>query len=211
MAAVGAIVGAAGSLFQGMAAAKEAQYQAQIAKNNAIIAEKNAVYAHEVGSREGEAYRIKATNARATQRASYATSGIDVNVGSPFRVQVGTRRLEELDAATIRNNAWREAHDFKTQASNFRAQAGLYQMQGQNAMISGAIGAAGGLANAVGSVSGKWSSWRSPTPYQPISYGPIAGTTSMSVPIISPQPGLSSPMVPFFNKSPAFGAAGARS
>lgn len=184
MAAVGGLVSAAGSIFQGMAAAQEANYQAQIAKNNAKIAEKNAEYAQVAGSREEEAYRIKATNIRSTQRASFATSGVDVNIGSPLNIQVGTRRIEELDAATIRNNAWREAHDFKTQATNFRAQAGLYRMQGQNAMIAGAIGAAGGVANAVGSVSGKWDSWRSTTPYTPVSYGPAASTAPITVPIV---------------------------
>jgi hypothetical protein len=204
MAAVGALVGAAGSLFQGIAGAQEAQYQAQIAKNNAVIAEKNAQYAQITGSRQEEAYRIKATNVRATQKAAYGASGIDVSQGSAVQVQRAARTIEELDAETIRNNAWREAHDFKTQAVNFRAQAGLDQMQGQNALIAGGIGALGGLANAASSVSAKWGSWRSPTPYTPVTYGPAAATAPMAVPIIS-----SETYGP--NISPAFGAAGARS
>lgn len=209
MAAIGGLIGAAGSLVQGMAAQQEANYQAQIARNNAIIAKQNAVYAQVAGSREEEAYRIKATNVRATQRASFATSGIDVNIGSPLRIQVGTKKIEELDALTIRNNAFREATSFKQQARDFRAQAGLYEMQGRNAMISGAIGAASGALSAVGSVSGKWDSWRSPTPYTPVSYGPAAGTVPMTVPIVSSGSAQYGPML--FNNQPAFGAAGARS
>lgn len=196
MAAVGGLISAAGSVFQGMAAQKEAQYQAQIAKNNAIIAKQNAIAAQVAGSREEEAYRIKATNTRATQRAAFANSGIDVNIGSPLRVQVGTRKIEELDALTIRNNAFRERYDFESQARQFRAQAGLYEMQGRNAMISGAIGAASGVVGAIGSVSPKWDSWRSTTPYSPVNYGPMAATAPIAVPLTGPQPGLSSPMVP---------------
>lgn len=210
MAAIGGIIGAAGSLVQGMGAAQEAQYQAQIAKNNAIIAKQNAQYAQVAGSREEEAYRIKATNVRSTQRASYATSGVDVNIGSPYRIQVGTRKIEELDALTIRNNAFREVADYKRQAADFRAQAGLYEMQGRNAMISGAIGAASGLASAVGSVSPKWDSWRSTSAYTPVSYGPASSTAPITVPMVnSSGSDRYGPML--FNSQPAFGAMGARS
>lgn len=187
--AIGGLVGAAGSVMQGMAARQEALYQAQIAKNNAVIARKNAQAAFVAGSRQEEAYRIKSTGDRATQRAAFATSGIDVNVGSPLRIQKGTRRIEELDALTIRNNAWREAHDFRTQAANFRAQAGAYELGGRNAQTAGIISGVAGVASTIGSVatgssvSGKWDSWRSPTPYQPVNYGP--STSPMAVPLRS--------------------------
>lgn len=188
--AIGGVIGAAGSVMQGVAAKQEANYQAQIARNNAVIAAKNAQAAQVAGDREGEAYRIKAAVAQSSIRAKASASGIDVNVGSPLRVQVGAKRIEELDALTIRNNSWREAHDFKTQAANFRTQGHVLEMSGRNAMTAGLIAGAAGVASAIGtaagspsSVSPKWDSWRSPTPYTPVSYGPAAATTSIAVPV----------------------------
>ena len=210
---VGAGLSAVGSIQQGAAAAAEARYQAQVARNNAIIAKQNAIYATVTGSREEEAYRLKASSVQATQRANAAASGIDVNVGSPRKVLVGAKRIANLDAATIRNNAWREAWNYRSQARAFRAESQLQTARASNAMTAGLIGAAGSVVGGIGnlSVSPKWASWRSETPYQPVSYGPSAISAPMAVPIVGPQPGLSSPMVPRYNSSPAFGAAGARS
>lgn len=184
MAVVGGLISAAGSIMQGMAGAQEAQYQAQIARNNAKIAEWNAEYANVKGDREGEAYKMKATNAIATMKARQGTSGVDVNVGSPMRVRRGAMRVTNLDALTIRNNTMREVWNYKTEATQNRAQAGLYEMQGRNAMMSGLLGGAASAASAVGSVSGKWNSYRSPTPYSPVSYGPSVSSTPMAVPMV---------------------------
>lgn len=184
MAAIGGIIGAVGSVVGAMGQASEAQYQAQVARNNAKIAEQNAQYASVAGSREEEAYRIKATNLRSTQKAAFATSGVDVNIGSPFRIQVGSKVLEQLDAATIRNNTFRKVYDYKSQKMQYKAQAGLYDLQAQNAMTAGLFNAAGGLVSSVGSVAPKWNSWRSPTSYTPVSYGPSLASPPMAVPLV---------------------------
>lgn len=184
MAAVGGIISAVGSLAQGAAGAAQAGYQAKVAENNAIIARQNAQYQSVKGSREEEAFRIKSTNLRSTQRAAYSTSGVDVNVGSPKFVQQAAKVLEEFDAMTIRNNTWREVADFERQATNFEAQAQLHKMEASNAMLAGGIGALSAGASAFGSVSGKWSGMQSGATYQPVSYGPSTASAPMSVPIV---------------------------
>lgn len=185
MAAIGGIISAVGSIAQGAAGAAQANYQAKIAENNAIIARQNAQYASVKGSREEEAFRIKATNLRSTQKASFATSGVDVNVGSPLQVQIGSKILEQLDAATIRNNAFREMADYEQQAMNFKAEAGARKMEASAAMMSGLIGGASGLVSAVGSIAPKWGGWQSGSTYAPAAYGPSTASAPMSVPIIS--------------------------
>lgn len=185
MAIIGGIASMAGSLMQGMAGAQEAGYQAQIARNNAKIANWNAEYANVKGDREGEAYKLKSTNAVSTMKAVQGTSGVDVNVGAPLRFRRGAVMMGALDALTIRNNTMREVWNFRTEASQHKAQAGLLDMQGQNAMMSGLLGAASAGASAFGSVSGKWGGMRSSTPYTPVNYGPSMSTTPMAVPLIT--------------------------
>jgi hypothetical protein len=206
--AIGAAVSAIGSVAQGMAASKEAQYQAQVARNNAIIARKNAEYTLEAGDREESAYRMKGDLIRAAIKARAGASGADVNTGSPIEVQAGAALVQELDALTIRNNARREAYNQQVQATNFEAQAGLNELQGDNAMTAGILGGISSLAGGLASVSPKWNSWRSPTPYTPATYpgasisvpttGPGAGLSSPTVPSVKPAPGagMSSPFVP---------------
>lgn len=184
MAVVGGLISAVGSIAGAAGQAAQANYQAKIAENNAIIAKQNAQYASLKGSREEEAFRIKATNLRSSQKAAYSTSGVDVNVGSPLRVQMGAKVLEELDALTIRNNAWREVADYEQQAMNFKADAQMQKMAASNAMLSGAFGAASGVAGAFGSVAPKWGGWQSGSTYAPTSYGPSTASAPMSVPVV---------------------------
>lgn len=198
MAVVGAVIGAVGALAQGAAAAEEARYQAQVARNNAVIARRNAEYSLEAGVREESAYRIKGTLLRSAIKARYGASGVDVNIGSPVRVDASAALVQELDALTLRNNAAREAYNHEVQATNFESQAELNEMQASNAMMSGFFGAASSLASGIGSVSGKWAGWRSSTPYTPVTY---PGPTLTSPPMAVPLPGLSSPTVPRANYS----------
>jgi hypothetical protein len=191
MAAVGAIVGAVGSVVQGFAGASSANYQAAVAANNAKIATQNAQYALETGNREEEAWRVKAGGLIASQEAAQAASGIDVSVGSAVDVRRGARVLEELDALTIKNNAIRRAKDFEAQSAQFSAQEGLYGMEAKNSIFEGILGGVSSLAGAASSVSGKWGSMASPVAYSPSPASPM-GVPSMS----GPQPGLSSPLVP---------------
>lgn len=195
----GAAVSAVGSIAQGAAAASEAKYQAQVARNNAIIARQNAEYTIEAGTREEEAYRMKGSLIRAAIKARFATSGADVNTGSAIEVQRGAAMIQELDALTIRNNTMREARNQEVEAMNFEAQAGLSELQGKNAMTAGLIGAASSVIGGVASVSPKWNSWRSPVAYTPATYSPLA------VPVTGPGAGLSSPFVPTTKAPPGAG------
>lgn len=185
---IGAGVNAIGSIAQGAAAAKEAQYQAAIARNNAVIARKNATYSLVKGQREEQSYRIRGAALISALRARFGASGAEVNIGSPVQVTSGAVMIQELDALTIRNNAAREAWNYEVEARNFEAQSELNEMQADNAMMSGVIGAASSLVQGVSSVSPKWGSWRSQTPYTPISYGPGTVSAPMAVPVVEQPP-----------------------
>jgi hypothetical protein len=94
-----------------------------------------------------------------TQRAGQAAGGVDVGYGSTVDVQADAKYLGELDAQTIRQNAQREAWGYKVTAVDYRKQAEVTRMTGENALIAGQtaqttarIGAVGGTILGVGSL-----------------------------------------------------------
>jgi len=160
--AVGSVTSAVGSVTQGRANSDAAMYQAAVARNNALVADQNAQYAIEAGRRSESAQRQKTAQLIGAQRASMAANGIDINSGSPLNLQADTAQVGELDALTIRNNAARQAYNFRVQAGDFEANAGLLTMQAANAKKAGNIGAFSSLVGGASSVSDKWLRYKSP-------------------------------------------------
>src|SRR5262249_15152910 len=89
-------------------------------------------------------------------RAGQASSGLDVNSGSPLEVQSSAKELGELDALTVRNAAAQKAYGFQTQATGFEAQAGLDRSAASSALTGGFISGVGSILGGASSVSDKW-------------------------------------------------------
>jgi hypothetical protein len=81
-------------------------------------------------------------------RAAIGASGVDVNSGSAADVQQSQREIGLLDTATTASNAALDVYGYKSQATNFEAQAQLDRMQGDNALLAGFTGAAGSAIQA---------------------------------------------------------------
>lgn len=107
------------------AAKSEAAYNAEVFGRNADLAEEQAVDALARGRASEMALRRKGRGLTASQRASFAAQGLDINSGSAMDVQQNDIALSELDALTIRNNAQREALGFRKQAAYDREDAEL--------------------------------------------------------------------------------------
>lgn len=131
MMAAGAAMSAYGSLQQGKAQAAAANYEAQVAQNNARLALEN-------GAVQEQAQRQQMQGLIGQQRAAYAASGVALDSGSALGVIEGTARQGELDALTIRADA-------RQQAQNFRSQATMGRFSARNAKTSGMLGAVGSL------------------------------------------------------------------
>jgi hypothetical protein len=144
---VGRYVGA-----QGEAAA--ANYQGAVAQNNARISEQNAKYAEQVGEVNVQTSRIRTAGTIGSERAAYAASGVDTSKGTSARVQSDTADLGELDVATIRNNAARQAYGYRVQAMNYTAEAALDSQRARYAHLAGNIGLMGSLISGAGQVAG---------------------------------------------------------
>jgi len=144
------LMGAWGQYEQGRAANQAAQYQAQIARMNAEMADRRAQDAIERG-REEEQKQMRATSQlMGKQQVGMAANGVDLSFGSPLDLIVDTALMGELDALTIKKNAYREAQDYKQQAANFRAEGEMQRLAGKNAKRQGILQAGGTLLGGFG-------------------------------------------------------------
>ena len=153
---IGAGVSAVSSVVGGIAASNNASYQAAVANNNAIIANNNAKYAMEAGSQKAQETSMKGAAQAGLIKTAQAANGVDVNSGSNSAVQTSQREESSLDTQQTEHNAALQAYGYRTQASNFTAQAGLDTAQANEAVPGALIGATGSLLSNASSLSFKW-------------------------------------------------------
>jgi len=103
----------------------EGEYSAEVYGRNADLAEEQAKDALARGREAEMALRRKSRGLAGSQRAAFASQGLDINSGSARDVVQNDMALGELDALTIRNNAQREALGFRKQAEFDRRDAEL--------------------------------------------------------------------------------------
>ncbi len=144
------VASALGSVVQGIQAKKAADFQAAVARNNAIIAERAAVDAQARGEVRAAEAAQASRRLLARQRTAQAAAGQQVDVGSALDLNIEEAEAGTLDQLTIRSNAEREALGFRTQGMNFQSQATLNRLQGQGALTS-ALFSAGTTAFDTGS------------------------------------------------------------
>lgn len=158
--AVSALAGAAGSIMQGRSQSQAASYQAAVAQNQAKASEINAQYATQAGAQREQAQRMRTAGLIGAERAGAAAHGVDANTGSALDIQSDSATLGELDALTIRNNAAREAYNYRVQASSAGAQAQLLSYEGEQDLTGGFAKGLGSLIGSAGSFGDKWMSFQ---------------------------------------------------
>lgn len=152
----GAGITAAGSIFGGNASAAAANYQSQVASNNAIIANQNAVRAEQAGLVQTQNQGQKGAAASGRLKVIQGTSGVDVNSGSSVDVQAGERMTNQLDTETVFQNAMLKSYGYRVQATNFESESQLDKMKAGSDEEAGYLKAAGGLLSSASSIGGKW-------------------------------------------------------
>lgn len=174
LAVAAAGVAAVGAVEGGIASKNAADYQSQVASNNATIAQQNATYAMESGEAQAANQSRKGAAQVGKMKTSIAANGVDVNSGSAVDVVAGQRETNQLDTETVLNNSELQAYGYRTQSTNFDAQSKLDTMQGDQAEEAGYLKAGGDILSAASGVGGKYggsgSSGWSGTP-SPGSYG----------------------------------------
>lgn len=150
----GLALGAYGTYQQADASRNMANYNAQVADNNAKTAEYAAQDAIRRGDEEAAAIRRNADMLKGSQRASMAARGLDLAEGTAQELQDQTDFFSFADQATARTNAQREAWAARNQGANYRSEAGMQRAtaRGINPMLSAGASLLGGA----GQVASRW-------------------------------------------------------
>jgi hypothetical protein len=127
---------AIGALQQGQAASNAANYNAQVAANNAEIARQQGAAAQEQQQRDS----IRKIGA---MRAGYGASGVEMS-GSPLDVLSDSVAQATLDGLTTKYN-------YDVRANGYSAQADLNRSQASSASTAGYLNAGAAIGKGVSS------------------------------------------------------------
>jgi hypothetical protein len=111
----------------------QANYMAQVARNNQQVAQWNAQRALQQGQVQEDLQRQKTAQAIGSQRAALASQGGDINSGSPVDIVGDTARTGEFNALTTRNDAQANSYKSLLDANADAGQASLYGTWASNA------------------------------------------------------------------------------
>lgn len=112
--------------------ADQANYMAQVARNNQQVAQWNAQRAQQQGQVQEDLQRQKTAQAIGTQRANLASQGGDINSGSNVDLIGDTARAGAFNALTIRSNAQANAYKYLLDANAEAGQESLYSTRASN-------------------------------------------------------------------------------
>lgn len=166
---------AGANLMQGVAGYQAGSAENKMAKNQARLLDQSAGQTQQQGLRDEEQLRTQVRQFLGQQAAAIGASGVE-NSGSVARLQEDAARQGELDALTVRNNAYLEAWGLKEQAKSTRYQGKLAKRQGQMTLLTSALNA--GAFAAQGMAGMPKTSTASATVQGPS--GPIKNTARMT-------------------------------
>lgn len=106
-------------------------FKANQLRLNAKLAELQGRSTTEAAADEAALVGKKAGQVIGTQRAQFASQGVDVDSGSAASVQSSTLEQAQLTEDQIRTNAWKEAWGFEVESSNFKSEADMENLEGK--------------------------------------------------------------------------------
>lgn len=145
MMAISAVVSAASAAAAGMAKSHAAQYQANVAAQNAEIARQNQKLALSAGSQQIEKQALQDQARMGRMRAAFGASGVEVGSGSHAEAQAGQAEMGLIDQLVIEDETNKAYRAGKIQEFSSESQSKLYNMEAENAMTGGALGAGASL------------------------------------------------------------------
>ncbi len=133
----------ASTLFSGVAAFGQANYQSQVAKNNAEIAKRNSVIASEQAQTKQMRSDREYASARGNYLATVGASGIDPLGGSQQAVLGLIDRSRQEGATDIRAAGASQSNDFMQKAAFYKGEANSAKSAGITSLIGAGLKAAG--------------------------------------------------------------------
>ena len=133
VAVAGTVVSAVGAYQQAAAQKAQAQYSAQVARNNAVIAEQNAADIVQRGEVARDVQRRRVEQTIGAARAAIAGSGLLLDEGDTGTTSAllldDLRTAGQFDIMTLKANIDREERRALIQGQQFEAEAGLFDLQ----------------------------------------------------------------------------------
>lgn len=131
-------------------------YQSRVMNNNAAISERNAKSALEAGQNQESLFRLQAGQQRGERKVATAAGNIDVGSGAPQDVERSANLIDDLDAATIRYSAQREAYNNRIEAMSQRTNAGFARDAGFAAFAKSGFKVESTYIGGASSLATKW-------------------------------------------------------
>ena len=153
---LGGITSAFAGYEEGQAKKKMYDYQAGVARMNALISEKNAQYASDIGELQAGQMGLRGAATLGQIKATQGAHGLDVRSGSAQQVQQSQSLINLIDQTAIRSGAAKTAFNYRTQAQGQIAEAGADTFAGKNAATEGTIKASTSILGAASSVDQQW-------------------------------------------------------
>lgn len=125
-------LGLASAYSQAEATKQAGAFNAKQMEMNARLSDLQADDSIRRGDNEAAQVKKQAKQMVGSQRAALAAQGIEVDSGTAADIQADTQDMGEIDAMTVKNNAWREAWGFKQQALNSSGQAMMTRAESAN-------------------------------------------------------------------------------
>jgi len=153
LALIGAAISTVGIIQQGQAAGSQAAFQAGVAQNNATIAQQQATRARQQARIDSQDYSRNQSDLMASRRSLF--TGVEKGVGSDLAVSSDFAGESKLNAMRIMNQGEVNANRLEQEVMNQKGQAGLYGMQGRQAVKSSYMKAGGNLFTSGSSIWSK--------------------------------------------------------
>jgi flavin reductase (DIM6/NTAB) family NADH-FMN oxidoreductase RutF len=154
MLAASTVLGAYGASQQAGAQKSQLQYSAAVADNNAKIAGWQANDALRRGEEEAARVGREASQVKGAQRARQAAAGLDLSVGTAKELQDQTDFFGQVDQATVRDNAAREAWSIRQKGNQYTSDAGMSRASARQ--ISPGLAATTSLISGGARVADRW-------------------------------------------------------
>lgn len=149
-----------GTLFSGVSAFQQGQYQGAVAKNNAQIATRNAALESEASQIEGVRSDREYATALGEQLAAQGASGFDILGRTQLATRNAMRETGRAAATDIRADGTARARGLLQDAANFKAEGRGERAQGTTALVGSLFEAGSSFAKGTGRTSSLVSSRR---------------------------------------------------
>jgi hypothetical protein len=144
------ILGVGSAAVAGVSSLEGGNYQAAVARNNALIAERDAAAASEASQKEAARSDKEYAALIGEELAAQGASGLDVLGRTQVMTREAQARTGAAQAVDIRNQGTNQSRKFLQDAADYRAAGAQARTQGIIGAVGAGLSAAGAISNGFG-------------------------------------------------------------